>query len=49
MATTQLTKHIRAPRALVYENLPPGVSPADNELGWSMSLDKLASLVENRR
>lgn len=32
----------------VHENLPPGVSPADNELGWSMSLDKLASLVENR-
>lgn len=32
----------------VHENLPPGVSPADNELGWSMSLDKLASLVESR-
>ena len=32
----------------VHENLPPGVSPADNELGWSMSLDKLATLVENR-
>jgi uncharacterized protein YndB with AHSA1/START domain len=32
----------------VHENLPPGVSPADNELGWSMSMDKLASLVENR-
>jgi uncharacterized protein YndB with AHSA1/START domain len=31
----------------VHENLPPGVSPADNELGWSMSLDKLANLVEN--
>ncbi len=30
----------------VHENLPPGVSPADNELGWSMSLDKLAKLVE---
>jgi uncharacterized protein YndB with AHSA1/START domain len=30
----------------VHENLPPGVSPADNELGWRMSLDKLANLVE---
>jgi uncharacterized protein YndB with AHSA1/START domain len=32
----------------LHENLPPGVSPADNELGWSMSLDKLATLVESR-
>lgn len=31
----------------VHENLPPGVSPADNELGWSMSIDKLAALVES--
>jgi hypothetical protein len=30
----------------VHENLPPGVSPADNETGWRMSLDKLAALVE---
>jgi uncharacterized protein YndB with AHSA1/START domain len=30
----------------VHENLPPGVSVADNELGWRMSLDKLARLVE---
>jgi uncharacterized protein YndB with AHSA1/START domain len=30
----------------VHENLPPGVSPADNELGWSMSMEKLAKLVE---
>jgi uncharacterized protein YndB with AHSA1/START domain len=30
-----------------HENLPPGVSPADNELGWSMAIDKLAKLVEN--
>jgi uncharacterized protein YndB with AHSA1/START domain len=29
----------------VHEQLPPGVSPADNELGWSMSIDKLARLV----
>jgi uncharacterized protein YndB with AHSA1/START domain len=31
----------------VHENLPPGVPPEDNELGWSMSLDKLAKLVES--
>jgi uncharacterized protein YndB with AHSA1/START domain len=30
----------------VHENLPPGVSPADNELGTSMSIGKLARLVE---
>ena len=30
----------------LHENLPPGVSPDDNELGWSMSIDKLARLVE---
>jgi uncharacterized protein YndB with AHSA1/START domain len=30
----------------VHENLPPGVPPEDNELGWSMSLSKLAHLVE---
>jgi uncharacterized protein YndB with AHSA1/START domain len=30
----------------IHENLPPGVRPADNELGWRMSLDKLAKLVE---
>ena len=30
----------------VHENLPPGISPADNELGWRMSLDKLVALVE---
>jgi uncharacterized protein YndB with AHSA1/START domain len=29
----------------VHENLPPGVSPADNALGWSISMDKLAALV----
>jgi uncharacterized protein YndB with AHSA1/START domain len=31
----------------VHENVPPGVSPADNELGWRISTDKLAELVEN--
>lgn len=30
----------------VHQDLPPGVPPADNELGWRMSLDKLAALVE---
>jgi uncharacterized protein YndB with AHSA1/START domain len=30
----------------VHENLPPGLSPADNELGWNMSIGKLAELVE---
>ena len=30
----------------VHENLPPGVSPADNETGWRMALDKLAAVVE---
>jgi uncharacterized protein YndB with AHSA1/START domain len=30
----------------VHEGVPPGVPPADNELGWRMALDKLAALVE---
>ena len=30
----------------VHDRLPPGLSPADNETGWRMSLDKLAALVE---
>ena len=33
----------------IHENLPPGVSPVDNELGWRMALDKLARLVEADR
>jgi uncharacterized protein YndB with AHSA1/START domain len=32
----------------IHENLPPGVRPEDNELGWRISLGKLASLVEAR-
>jgi uncharacterized protein YndB with AHSA1/START domain len=32
----------------LHENLPPGVSPDDNEIGWRMSIDKLARLVESR-
>jgi len=30
----------------VHDGLPRGVSPADNELGWKMALEKLAALVE---
>lgn len=30
----------------VHEHLPPGLSPAANQAGWKMSLDKLAALVE---
>jgi uncharacterized protein YndB with AHSA1/START domain len=30
----------------VHDGLPPGVPPADNEVGWRMSLAKLAALVE---
>jgi uncharacterized protein YndB with AHSA1/START domain len=30
----------------VHEGLPPGVSTADNELGWRLALAKLAALVE---
>ena len=30
----------------VHDNLPPGVSPADNETGARMALEKLARLVE---
>ena len=32
----------------VHENLPSGVLPADNETGWRESLDRLATLVEDR-
>jgi uncharacterized protein YndB with AHSA1/START domain len=32
----------------LHEGLPPGVSTADNELGWSISLEKLATLVEGQ-
>jgi uncharacterized protein YndB with AHSA1/START domain len=32
----------------VHDHLPPALSPADNETGWRMSLDKLARLVEPR-
>ncbi len=32
----------------VHSDLPPGLAPADNELGWRMSLDNLAALVESQ-
>ena len=31
----------------VHDGLPRGLSPADNEAGWRMSLAKLATLVES--
>lgn len=33
----------------VHDDLPPGLSAADNETGWRMSLGKLAALVEAGR
>ena len=30
----------------VHESLPPGVDPTENEVGWQMSMAKLAALVE---
>jgi len=33
----------------VHEDVPPGVPPADNELGWTISIEKLAALVERDR
>ncbi|HZE72911.1 MAG TPA: SRPBCC domain-containing protein [Pyrinomonadaceae bacterium] len=30
----------------VHDDLPPGLSPSDNETGWRMGLEKLAALVE---
>ena len=34
--------------AAVHDDLPPGLSEAENETGWRMSLGKLARLVEAR-
>ncbi|MFC4123303.1 SRPBCC domain-containing protein [Nocardia rhizosphaerae] len=30
----------------VHEDVPPGLSPADNEIGWRMALAKLTALAE---
>jgi uncharacterized protein YndB with AHSA1/START domain len=45
VSTSRVARHIRAPRARVYRTLldPEAVW---RELGWSMSIDKLAGLVE---
>ncbi|UQA58543.1 SRPBCC family protein [Polyangium aurulentum] len=32
----------------IHDGLPPGLSEADNELGWRLSLEKLVALVEGR-
>jgi Activator of Hsp90 ATPase homolog 1-like protein len=32
----------------LHEGLPPGLSAAENEIGWKMSLAKLAALVEEQ-
>jgi uncharacterized protein YndB with AHSA1/START domain len=32
----------------LHEDVPPSVDPEQNELGWTMSLGKLAALVERR-
>lgn len=32
----------------VHDQLPPGLSTTDNEIGWRMALEKLARLVEGR-
>ena len=32
----------------VHDGVPDAVPPADNELGWRLSLDKLAKLVEGQ-
>jgi len=34
--------------AAVHDGVPRGVSPQDNETGWSMSLGKIAKLLESR-
>ena len=31
----------------LHENLPPGLARGENDMGWRMSIDKLARLVEN--
>lgn len=47
MVTFTLTDSGRGTDVLaVHDNLPPGLSPADNETGWQMALDKLAAFVE---
>jgi uncharacterized protein YndB with AHSA1/START domain len=33
----------------LHEDLPPGLSQEDNDLGWRISMTKLAALVEGRQ
>ena len=33
----------------VHDGLPPGFPAADNEVGWRLSLEKLAALVEAQK
>jgi uncharacterized protein YndB with AHSA1/START domain len=42
VATDRGTTNVHATHA----DVPPGVDPADNELGWRMSLGKLATFVQ---
>jgi hypothetical protein len=46
MVTFTLTDAAARNVLALNENLPPGVSPVDNEIGWRMALDKLAAFVE---
>ncbi|QKT10474.1 SRPBCC domain-containing protein [Rhodococcus sp. W8901] len=32
---------------VLHTGIPPGVDPADNELGWNEALDRLAGIVEH--
>lgn len=34
---------------VTHNNLPDGLSPADNEVGWRLSLGKLAALLEGAK
>ena len=44
--TTHLAPEGRGTRlTAVHENLPSGVTPADNEVGWRESLGRLAALL----
>lgn len=51
MTLTTILKDIdgRTRLEAMHDGLPPGLSPADNETGWRMALDKLAALVESER
>jgi uncharacterized protein YndB with AHSA1/START domain len=48
MTTTLAERDAGTDVTVVHEGVPPGVPPADNELGTRMALDNLAALVESR-